>query len=160
MVKIQIRERCPASKITFLSPAPKRRARVEPSSPTPPDRLDPLLIDSDNVQTIYRIGFLADVSARAPIRYSLNKRTATARDWNKRSHTSNIVKKRLVHEIPVLTPKYLLQTQWFLFLAPTYSLPLRIEYLFTIHKDRCGAAQPQLRSVTEIASKSPFLCVN
>ena len=141
LVKIQIWERCPASKITFLSPAPKRRARVKPSSPTPPDRLDPLLIDSDNVQTIYRIGFLADVSARAPIRYSLNERTATARDWNKRSHTSNIVKKRLVHEIPVLTPKYLLQTQWFLFLAPTYSLPLRIEYLFTIHKDRRGAAR-------------------
>ena len=109
---------------------------------------------------MFRHIFRADISAREPIRYSLNKRTATAGDWSKRSHTSNIVKKRLAHEIPVLTPKYLLQTQWFLFLAPTYSLPLQIKYLFTIHKDRRGAAQPQLRSVAEIASKSLFLCVN
>ena len=59
-----------------------------------------------------------------------------------------------MHEIPVLTPKYLLQTQWFLFLIPTYSLPLRIEFLFTIHKvsllDRRGAASLRHRSCVEV----------
>ena len=43
---------------------------------------------------------------------------------------------------------------------PSQSLPLRSEYLmFTLNQiDRISAAQ--LRSVTEIAPKSPFLCVN
>ena len=94
----------------------------------------------------YRMAFRADVSARKPIRYGLKERIATTWDWSERPHTSNIVTEWLVHEIPVLTPKYL---QWFLFLAPTYSLPLRIEYLFSIHKvslvDRRGAASASLR---------------
>ena len=66
---------------------------------------------------------------------------------------------------------YSLPSQWVLFLFPSYSLPLRTKYLLTLHQsvaqnlsDMCrstseiGAAL--LRSVTEIAPKSPFLCVN
>ena len=73
--------------------------------------------------------------------------------------------------VPVLTPEYLLPSQWILVLAPTYSLPVQSEYLLTLHQSvaqnlsdmrrstsEIGAAQ--LRSVTEIAPKSPFLYVN
>ena len=49
----------------------------------------------------------------------------------------------LVHLIPVLTPEYLLLSRWV--------LPLR--YLFTLHRNVA-----QLRPVTEIAPKPPFLC--
>ena len=72
------------------------------------------------------------------------------------------------NEVPIM---YSLSSQWVLFLFPSYSLPLRTKYLLTLHQtvaqnlsDMCrstseiGAAL--LRSVTEIAPKSPFLCVN
>ena len=70
-----------------------------------------------------------------------------------RSHTSKIDQHRvgavdregLVHSIPALTPEYLLLSQWV--------LPLR--YLFTLYRN-----VTQLRPVTEIAPKSPVLCVN
>ena len=68
-----------------------------------------------------------------------------------RSHTSKIDQHRtgavdregLVHLIPALTPEYLLPSQWV--------LPLR--YLLTLHRNVA-----QLRPVTEIAPKPPFLC--
>ena len=74
-----------------------------------------------------------------------------------RSHTSKIDQHRagaidreqgscregLVHLIPVLTPEYLLLSRWV--------LPLR--YPFTLHRNVA-----QLRPVTEIAPKPPFLC--
>ena len=49
----------------------------------------------------------------------------------------------LVHSIPVLTPEYSLSSQWV--------LPLR--YQLTLHRN-----VSQLRPVTEIAPKPPFLC--
>ena len=72
------------------------------------------------------------------------------------------------NQVPIM---YSLPSQWVLFLFPGYSLPLGTKYLLTLHQsvaqnlsDMChstseiGAAL--LRSVTEIAPKSPFLCVN
>ena len=69
----------------------------------------------------------------------------------RRSHTSKIDQHSagavdrggLVHSIPALTPEYLLLSQWV--------LPLR--YLLTLHRKVA-----QLRPVTEIAPKPPFLC--
>ena len=41
--------------------------------------------------------------------------------------------------IPVLTPEYLLPSQWIVVLALTYSLPPRSEYRFTLHKSHNGS---------------------
>ena len=68
-----------------------------------------------------------------------------------RSHTSKIDQHRvgavdregLVHSIPALTREYLLLSQWVLLLR----------YLFTLYRN-----VSQLRPVTEIAPKPPFLC--
>ena len=71
-----------------------------------------------------------------------------------------------------LAPKYLLPFQWIAALAPTsHSFPLRCEYRCTLHQSvaqnqsdmwlsnfEIGTAQ--FLSVTEIASKSHFLCLN
>ena len=73
----------------------------------------------------------------------------------------------LVNQIPVLTPEYLLPSQWIPDHAPCYSLPLRSEYLFTPHlsvtqhlsdvwRSTLEIGAGQLRSVTEIKPKSPF----
>ena len=54
------------------------------------------------------------------------------RTGTSRSITPNIVPERLaeslVLSIPILTPKYLLSSQWIPVLFPTYSLSLRSEY--------------------------------
>ena len=77
----------------------------------------------------------------------------------------------LVSLIPDLTAEYLLPSQRIPVVAAIYSLPLRSKYLFTLH---CGTINPsdmwrftfeiwgaaQLSSFTDIAPKSPFLCVN
>ena len=94
--------------------------------------------------------------------------TVTADNWNR---TWAAGREGLVNSIPVHTPKYLLPSQWIPVLAPNYSLPVQSEYLLTLHQSvapnlsdvwqstsEIGAAQ--LRSVTEIAPKSPFLRVN
>ena len=78
---------------------------------------------------------------------------------------------RLVNKIPVLNPEYLLPSQGIPVLAPTSSLLLRSEYLFTVHQSMAQnlsdmwrstfkIGDAQLRSVTEIAPKSLFLCLN
>ena len=36
--------------------------------------------------------------------------------------------------MPILTPEYLLQSQWVSDIAPTYSLSRRTEYVFTLHQ--------------------------
>ena len=79
----------------------------------------------------------------------------------------------LVKWIPVLTAEYLLPSQWIPVLTPTYELPLLSEYLFTLHSSGHRTSErshmwrttfvigtSQLLSETEIAPKSPFLCVN
>ena len=71
----------------------------------------------------------------------------------------------------LLTPEYFLPSQWIPVLAPVYSLPVRSQYLFTLYLNMapnlsnmwCSIFEisaVQIRSVTEIALKSPFLCVN
>ena len=40
----------------------------------------------------------------------------------------------LVNQIPVLTPEYLILSQWILVLFLTYSLLLRSQYLFPLHR--------------------------
>ena len=85
--------------------------------------------------------------------------------------TGAVGREGLVNWIPFLAPQYILPSQWISVVAPTYSLPLRSEYLFTLRQTvaqnlsdiwrstlEIGAAH--LRSVTEIALKSPFSCVN
>ena len=39
-----------------------------------------------------------------------------------------------MHYISFLTPEYLLPSQWIPVLAPTNLLPVRSEYLFTLHQ--------------------------
>ena len=71
----------------------------------------------------------------------------------------------------LLTPEYFLPSQWIPVLASVYSLPVRSQYLFTLYLNmapnlsnmRCSIFEisaVQLPFVTEIAPKSPFLCVN
>ena len=81
---------------------------------------------------------------------------------------------RLAEGVPVLTPdnSWILPSEWIPVHAPSYSLPLRSEYLFTPHlsvtqhlsdmwRSTLEIGAGQLRSVTaEIKPKSPFLCVN
>ena len=65
-------------------------------------------------------------------------------------------------------PEYLLLSQWVPVLAPTYLLPRRSEWCS--HQSMTQnlsdmsryfeTGEAQFRSVTEIAPKSPFLCVN
>ena len=43
-----------------------------------------------------------------------------------------------LHQVPILTPEYLLPLQWVPILAPTHSLPLRFEFLFTDTKSGTG----------------------
>ena len=71
----------------------------------------------------------------------------------------------------LLTPEYFLPSQWIPVLASVYSLPVGSQYLFTLYLNmapnlsnmRCSISEisaVQLCSVTEIAPKSLFLCVN
>ena len=86
-------------------------------------------------------------------------RTATAQNWN--WAVGRIGYSEL---IPILTPEYLLPSQRLPVLPPTYSLRLRSEYLFTLRqivaRNIFEIGEEQLRFVTEIGPKSPFLCVN
>ena len=66
-------------------------------------------------------------------------RTATALNWNKLfTHIEHRTRaggwEGLALYILILTPEYLLPSQWTQVLFPTYSLPLRSEYLVTPHQ--------------------------
>ena len=97
---------------------------------------------------LFRIAFSVDKKSSPEYFEQQRLETETSR-----SDTSKIDQHRvgavdregLVHSIPVLTPRYLHLSQWV--------LPLR--FLFTLYRN-----VTQLRHVTEIAPKSPVLCVN
>ena len=68
-----------------------------------------------------------------------------------------------MNQFLVLTPKYLLPSQWVPVLLPSYSLPQSCDFLFTLYQ---GVVRnlfdnvTHFRSGTEIAPKSLFVCVN
>ena len=68
-----------------------------------------------------------------------------------------------MNQFLVLTPKYLLPSQWVPVLLPSYSLPQRCDFLFTLYQGvvlNLFDNVTQFRSGTEIAPKSLFVCVN
>lgn len=89
--------------------------------------------------------------------------TATTLDWSKSfTHIEHralaVGREGLVHQIPVLIPEYLLPPQWVPVVAPTCSLPLLSEYLFTLHQSVAQNLCAMCRSSFEIFAslqKSP-----
>ena len=58
----------------------------------------------------------------------------------------------VVNQIPVFPLEYLLPSQWVAALAPTYSLPVRFEYQFTLHHSVAQNLCDMKRSTFEIDS--------
>ena len=83
------------------------------------------------------ICFFFEHSLPQPIRYSMNG-NRTELEQVVQSHTSNIAPERLAVRVWCTKSQssllnILLPSQWIPVLAPTYSLLLRSEYLFTLH---------------------------
>ena len=68
------------------------------------------------------------------LQYSLNTKSPGLEQFLCTHGTSCLVvcQKGLVNKIPILAPEYLILSQWIPVFAPTYSLPLRFKYLFTL----------------------------
>ena len=89
-----------------------------------------------------------------------------AQNWKKlfthiEYRAGEVNREGLVNQFQILTPKYLLPSQWVPVLLPIYSLPQRSDFLFTLYQ---GVVRnlfdnvTQFRSGTEIAPKSLFVC--